>query len=244
MARTRKREKGDALEQLYAVDLESFVAERDTLARSLRGEGKEQEATVVAALRKPPLAAFLANRLARERPRETAALITAAEQLSAAHRKGGGADEVREAQARHGEALRNLLENLDDGVGRTVSAAVEQRLAATLRAASVDPDAASLLRRGILPDEVEPAGFDALAGMPVRHGSTSKAKARKDRAPSSRPGRGEAARHARAERLEEELREAKDALESAKRGFKAAERERDRAERRVSDLADRLERTG
>jgi hypothetical protein len=244
MARARQREKGDTqrsdvLEQLYAVDPEDFVTQRNALARSLRDEGKDREASEIAALRKPPLPAFLANRLARQRPRETGALIAAAEQLSAAHGKGG-ADELRKAQARHGEALRALVQDVDDVAGRAVSEAVEQRLTATLRAASVDPDAAAQLRRGILADEVEPAGFEVLAGMPVSRGA---AKATRQRDQSAASGRGEAAHKARVERLEAELGDARDAFESAVRAFKAAERERDRAERRVSDLEARLERT-
>jgi hypothetical protein len=227
------------LERLYAADPEQFVPERNRLARELRDEGRDAEARDVAALRKPPLPAFLANRLARERPREMRALIDAAEKLSAAHR-GGDAAKLRKAQAEHNDALRALVASASEAAGKPVSGAVEQRLATTLRAASVHSDTASLLARGVLPDEVDPAGFDALAGMPVKR---ARAKAKSEPTGSSgRAERAESARQARTERLESQLTDANDELRSAERELKAAERAAERARRRVADLEQRLER--
>jgi hypothetical protein len=241
MARARRDKKRgeDALERLYAADPDQFVAERNRLAREFRDEGRDEEARELAALRKPPLPAFLANRLAREQPREMRALIHAAEKLSAAHRAGDAA-KLRKAQAEHNDALRTLVATASQAAGKPVSDAVEQRLATTLRAASVDPEAASLLERGVLPDEVDPAGFDALAGMPVKR---AQAKAKSEpTASSGRAQRAESARQARTERLESQLADANDELRSAERELKAAERAAERARRRVADLEQRLER--
>jgi hypothetical protein len=227
------------LERLYAADPEQFVPERNRLVRELRDEGRDAEAREVAVLRKPPLPAFLANRLAHEQPHEMRALIDAAEKLSAAHRAGDAA-KLRKAQAEHNDALRALVATASQASGKPVSDAVEQRLATTLRAASVDPDTASLLVRGVLPSEVDPAGFDALAGMPVKH---ARARAKSGRTASSgRAERAESARRARTERLESQLADANDELRSAERQLEAAERAAERARRRVADLEERLER--
>jgi hypothetical protein len=227
----------DLLEQLYAADLDEFTAERNALVRSLRADGRDEDARELAERRKPPLPAFLANRLARERSRETGALIDAAETLSKAHR-GGGVEKLRDAQAALNDALRTLVAAAPEVAGKPVSGPVEQRLVTTLRAAAADPETAGLLRRGVLSDEVDPSGFDALAGLPAA--PRRKRGERKPKARSARTERADAARRERAERLERELSEAHDELRAAEREFAVAERAAERARRRVADLEKRL----
>ena len=237
MAKTA-RARDDLLEQLYAADLEDFTAERNALARTLRDAGRDEDAREIAERRKPPLPAFLANRLARERSREMRALIDAAATLSKAHRSGG-VEKLREAQAALSDALRTLTAAAPEVTGKSVSSSVEQRLVSTLRAAAADPEAAELLRRGVLPDEVDPSGFDALAGIrvaPRPKRAEPKAKRR-----SAREERADAARRDRAERLERELSEANDELRAAERELAAAERTVERARRRAADLQKRLD---
>ena len=235
----REQTTDDPLEQLYGVDPADFVAERKRLVQLLREEGRSEEADDVAARRKPPLPAMLANRLARHRPDEVAALVEAAETLAKAHGTGS-ADDLRKAQTGFREALRKLLDGVVDAADRPVSDAVEQRLAATLRAAAVDPDLAALLRRGVLPDEVDSAGFDALAGVTLTRRTESSAP-KSGRKPG-RSDRAEENRRARRDRLEQELADAKESLRSAERALGAAARDRDRIARRVADLEKRLER--
>src|SRR5437016_4004073 len=50
---------------LYALPLERFVPERAVLAKSLRDEQRRDEAARVSALRKPSIAAWAVNQLAR-----------------------------------------------------------------------------------------------------------------------------------------------------------------------------------
>ncbi len=47
------------LDRLYGVELADFVAERTGLARALRKEGRQAEATRVQELRKPSLSVWL-----------------------------------------------------------------------------------------------------------------------------------------------------------------------------------------
>ena len=229
----------DLLEQLYGSELESFTAERDAIVRDLRSQGRNDEANEIAALRKPPLPAHIANRLARERPRELRSLLDAAEKLSKAHSKGS-LQTLRDAQTELHEALRTLVAAAPDVAGKPVSASVEQRLVSTLRAAAADPDAAAELRRGVLADELDPAGFDALAGLPAAPRRKRAEKKPKERA-ASRPTRADEVRRKRVERLEHELSQASDELRTAERELAALERSVERAQRRVADLEKRLE---
>jgi septal ring factor EnvC (AmiA/AmiB activator) len=112
---------------------------------------------------------------------------------------------------------------------------VEERLAALLRAAATDPDAAMLLRRGVLSEELEPAAFGALAGIPLRP-----AKARRGSASKADRAREEK-RQARVAELEDQLAEAQSARQQAKRELAKAERDVERADRRVATLEGKLE---
>jgi hypothetical protein len=226
----------DALERLYAADLEEFTAERTTLVRELRDAGRDDDAEEIAGRRKPPLPAFLANRLARERSREMGSLIGAAQKLSQAHRSGN-AEALRDAQAELGETLRKLVSAASEVAGRQVSDPVEQRLAETLRAAAVDSGAAALLRRGILPDEVEASGFDALAGMSLKRAAAPKTSGRR------RDLRTTKAETVRAKQLKSSLDEARRDLRAAERALGTAERDAARARKRVEELEARFERS-
>ena len=108
-----------------------FVAERKRLEKSLRDEGRAEEAAEVAKLRKPSQPVFLANRLARWQPDLVAQLIDDGEQLAAAH-EAGDPEKLRTAQ-------RDLASRVDALVRIApgdVSGAIEQRLATLLRAAA------------------------------------------------------------------------------------------------------------
>ena len=228
----------DLLDQLYGAELEQFTAERNALVRTLRGEGRGDEADEIAALRKPPLPAYVANRLARERPRDVRALLAAAERLSKAH-SAGSSDTLRDAQAELHDALRTLVASASEVTEKPISDAVEQRLVSTLRAAAADPGAAEALQRGVLADEIAASGFDALAGLPAAPRKKSAQAPKKEK--PSRASRADQARGKRVERLEGELTDAADALRAAERELSAAERAVERSRRRVADLEKRLE---
>jgi hypothetical protein len=105
--------------------------------------------------------------------------------------------------------------------GHRPSDAVKERLASSLRAASVDPDGRRLLERGRLETDFESAGLDLLAGF----------------APA--PARPKRAAPAKDDRREARLREAREQLEAAReehdrRAEEAAEAERAAAEARAA----------
>jgi hypothetical protein len=229
--------KKDVIAELYSVPPEDFVAERTKLARSLRDEGRADEAREVASLRKPTLPAHLANRLAHERPRDVGALLDAAKKLAAAH-STGNAEKLRHAQSDLSDRVRGLVALAPQLSERAVSDSVGQRLAETLRAAATNSRAADLLRRGVLQEEVETSGFEALAGLEL-----APAKNMSKAVPASRPtARRRSRSDARVDELKRDLTAARQELRSAEAVARSADRETARARRRVSDLEARLER--
>jgi hypothetical protein len=221
----------DVLEQLYAVQPEAFVTERRRLERNLRDEGRTEEAAEVAKLRKPSQPVFHANRLAREEPDLVARLVEDGERLAAAH-QAGDSEQLRTVQ-------RDLAGRVDALVRTApgLSGAVEQRLSVLLRAAAINPVTATLLRRGVLSEEVEPTAFDALAGMTL-----AAPKPRQQQGDKPEPARRRK-RRGRDEELEGKLAEATKALRQAERELRKAESDRDRAVLRVAQLTSRLEDT-
>ncbi len=219
----------DTLEQLYSVEPEEFVSERKRLERSLRDEGRAEEAAQLATLRKPPQPVFLANRLAREQPDLVAQLVEDGEQLAAAH-EAGDPEQLRAVQ----RDLAGRVDALVRAAPGDLSGDIEQRLAVLLRAAASNPATAALLRRGVLSEEVEPTAFDALAGMTL---AAPKPRRKDERKPEPTRKR----KPGRVEELEGKLAEATRALRQAERELRKAESDHERAARRVDQLEKRLE---
>ena len=217
-------------EALYGLPAGEFTKARNARAKELRAEQPEL-AALLAKLPKPTAAAAAINRVARDDPSEVRALVQAGRALRSAQESalaGEGAGAVADATREHRAALervRREARRLD------VSAAVLERVTATLRAASVDPELQPLLERGLLAAELEPAGFGLAPGLA---GAATPARTQK-------AGRGgkpkpDAAREARAARLEaarEQLAEAKAAAGEAERERKRLAKELTAAERDV-----------
>ena len=93
----------DELEQriddLYALPLERFTPELDALAKGLAADGDRDGAARVKALRKPVVAAWAVNALAREDPQGVKALIELGEELRSAHRRAVSGRDVEPFRA-------------------------------------------------------------------------------------------------------------------------------------------------
>ena len=217
----------EELDRLYALPLNEFTAARDEVAKRLRGEGERELADEVKRLRKPSVAVWLVNRLAREREVDVKRLLKAGEGLAKAQ-----AAPTREsfAEARRDEqhALERLAAAARELAGQEgVGAAAADRATQTLRAASLTRDGRDLLRQGRLTEELEPPGFEALTGMP------SLPPRAKRPAPKRKDGKLKKARE-RVEKLKAEERE----LAAAAR---AAQREADAAGERLAKAEAELE---
>jgi len=212
--------------KLYALPPEEFTAARNDRAKALRKDEPDRAAEL-AKLPKPTAAAAAINRIARDDPSEVRALVQAGKALRSAQEaavagKSGGA--VAEAAREHREAVervRREARRLD------VSAQTLERVTATLRAASIDPELQPLLERGLLAREQEAAGFGLDPSL-VAAG----AQAKPARKPSAK-ARGDDDRERRAQ-ARAELKAAQERLTEAKRAAATAERERKRLENELA----------
>jgi hypothetical protein len=157
------------LDRLFTVPLGDFTAARNELAGRLKKEGNAAGAETVRALAKPTAAVWAINQAARGDGAAVRALLKAADALRRAQARALGAkgttDGLRSAQQAERSAVRSLSETAQQALGGAPSRSVVERIERTLGAAAIDPDARNLLRRGRLTHELEPAGFEALAGL-------------------------------------------------------------------------------
>jgi hypothetical protein len=150
------------------------------------------------------------------------ALLRSAEELRKAQQralagKGSDLQDRLAEQRRSVRALARLGRDILADEGRSVSDAIVERIAKTLDAAALDDGSRFLLRAGRLTDELEPPGFEALAGM----------------APARRPRKGAGAAKAKINGLGEARRRVQDAKREARaraREALEADREATRAE--------------
>ncbi len=159
-------DEADEADELYALPDDEFTAARDALAKRLRGEQRREEADEVKALRRPSVAAGAINRAVREHGADD--VLEAGEALRAAHEAllsgDGDAAAVREATAREREAVRDFARL---ALGEGASPSTEDKVRATLHAASVDGDVRERLEAGRLEREAE-AGADPMAMLASR----------------------------------------------------------------------------
>ena len=123
-------------------------------------------------------------------------------------------------QRRAVRALAKLGRDILADEGRSVSDAIVDRIAKTLDAAALDEGSRFLLRAGRLTEEVEPLGFEVLAGM-----SAAPAKSRSAAAKPKPKPKSAAVAEAR-RRVQDAQREARERAREAAH----SEREADRAE--------------
>jgi hypothetical protein len=164
----------DEADELYGLPDDEFTSTRDALAKQLRGEQRRDDADAVKALRRPSVAAAAINRAVREHGADD--LLAAGEALRDAHEAllagKGDARAVRDATTREREAVRDFARlALGDGA----SPSTEEKVRATLHAASVDDDVRELLVAGRLEREAE-AGADPMAMLASGKSSRSAKK--------------------------------------------------------------------
>jgi hypothetical protein len=213
------------LEELYGGPLESFTAGRNDLVRRLRAAGHADEAERVAALRKPPLPVWAVNRLVRLDPDGASLLVESAERVEQIQTGRARTGALAEAVEAHRAALQSLVDAAGDALERPPTDDVRQRVSATLRAASLDPESREQLLRGMLQDELSDTGFDLVASLGVA-------------APARRTSAAPTKTTADAKRkLRERLRAARAALGPLRKELAAA-RKQAGAARRAADEAD------
>lgn len=186
----------DEVDALYEVEPGAFVAARDALARELRGRGEKERAAEVKGLRRPSVAAWALNQVARRRADDVAALVAAGQAVQEAQARAvssGDRDGLRSAS----DERRRLVQSLAKEATSLAGAAHRDAVVATLEAASLDPDAAAPLLEGRLTRELDAPAMFGLAGMPE---PPARRAPRQRRAARDRTPRADAAAEAEADR--------------------------------------------
>ncbi|MBD8079930.1 hypothetical protein IF651_12780 [Cellulosimicrobium arenosum] len=149
------------LDRLYALPLEQFVVARTAAARRVKASGDAVGAARVARLTKPTVAAWVVNQVARSHPDQVAALVTLGDELRTAttDRDRGRITALDRLRRERTDALVGEVRSAGEVAGRAVSAGTVDRLAETLTAAVMDPDAGALVRSGRLGQALQHVGF-------------------------------------------------------------------------------------
>ena len=224
----------EALNELYDAAPEEFVAERKRLAKELKNDGRGDEADELAKLRKPTVAAWALNRLARDHRRDIDLLLDSGHRLRTAQAgvlRGEARETFEQAQRTERETIARLVggaKRLLAERGGASSATLEQ-IAASLHAAAVSEHGRDVLATGRFTEPLTLEGFNALAGLAP---PTSK------RSTKPKPSRStDEMKQARAE-----LAEARKRLQAAERAAHAAHRHAAKADTEVDDAADAVRR--
>jgi hypothetical protein len=215
----------DALDDLYGAPLEDFVAERKRLARKLEGDDAQE----LAKARKPNVAAWVLNQLARRERRDVDLLLDAGHRLRQAQAgvlRGTEKAAFDDARRKESDALKRLTkaaERLLRDTRGTVGAGVLSQINEGLRASAITEEGRELLARGRFVEPPRATGFDAFAGIDV---------------PTTRPQTKR--RAAPKKRNTQELREASAALRELERRLHVAERDARKARAAADALAEEV----
>ena len=152
------------IDDLYKGPLTEFVAERAALAKTLAGE----EARRVKGLQKPTVVAWAVNQVYWHARPVYDRLAASGEQLRAAQIAAlkGKANDVRRATEAHRKAMRDAVAEALRLASESDAHPSADELTKTLEAVSLARDLPE--QPGRLTKPLQPAGFEALAGVPVK----------------------------------------------------------------------------
>ena len=205
-----------AEERLYGLPLDEFTDARNRLAREAGKQGDREAADAIRSLKKPSVAAWALNRLARARGAEVSELVAAGERLRSAQEDllaGGDRSAFAEASKAEQELVARLTREAveiarESGAGGG-GEALGHRIADTLRAAALDPAVAESLVAGRLVREQTASGLGG--GFPAPGGAPARARKRpKDSAAHERELRGAEALLGEAEKAARSARKSRD----------------------------------
>lgn len=240
----------EAQDELYRVQPEDFVAERDARVAAAKENGDKDTAKAIGALRRPSKAAWLVNLLVHDRRDEVEGLLGLAETLASAQRTLDGAA-LRQMSAQRNKlvgALSRRATQLGREAGHRVDSGLERDVRGILESALADPELAGRVRSGRLVKAERHAGFGPEPDPGTeprpggRAGGTGDGAAIEEESGEDRPGGGTDADDRRAtERRQREIARAEADLEKAEQAASAAREEHDRAREQAEDAARRQE---
>jgi hypothetical protein len=241
-----------ALVELYGLPPEDFIAARNDLAKAVMAAGDVAASAQVKTLRKPTLAAWLANQLVRAVPERIDELTEVGAELRDAHLSRDGA-RLRILTPRRHVLVADLVRtahSLARDRGRKVTGAVADRLTETLDAALVDPGAAQMLRTGRLTSALRHVGFGVVdeAGEPAQMASIAPHRpartpaAAKRAKPKARSRADDKALRLRRQQLQDQVAEARAEYDEAEAERAKVESELDANEHHIADMRTAIER--
>jgi hypothetical protein len=239
----------DVVADLLAGPLDEFTSRRNAKAKGLKQAGQREQASEVAGLKKPPVALWAVNQLARrstpvlERLRRAGGGVVQAQSGAVAGRKNA-AQELRSASdglQRELEAALRLVGDVLRAGGHAADEATLRRVQEMLRLAAVSGGQTwDRLQRGALISEPR-AGEDmltaafALAGGGGVGGGAGPALAKASDARLARAAARQAADTEKRIDMEHAVRTAKIDEEAAQQAEQAAHRLREEADRTAAD---------
>jgi hypothetical protein len=232
----------EVADALYALDPDAFVAARDESAKELRAAGDKDAAKAVKALRRPTVAAWAVNQLARTHREQLDELLDVTDAVANAQRAAlsGKGDDLRSVGERRQRILDDLVTRAEAVIDESGRSSVSRRddIVRTLQASS-DAAQAELLRQGRLATALE--ADSALEGLAAWFESSGEMTAASKRA--HRRNRDQAARAAEQalEAAEGELRSAAAEVDRVQAQLREAKRRVDRARKQRQTRADELE---
>ncbi|WP_329439617.1 hypothetical protein OG906_02800 [Streptomyces sp. NBC_01426] len=188
----------DALmRELYGLRPQEFTAARDARASEARAAGERAVAKRVGALRKPTLAVWCANLLARADQGQARRLLEIGQALREAHRTWAGG-ELRELSRRQHVVIAAMARQarvLADEAGQPVSEGVQHEVEQILHAVLTDEEAAEAWAGGVLVKAPHAAvGFTGLEPDPGTTPRPALGNAPAPSPPSAAEGRSTGAR--------------------------------------------------
>jgi hypothetical protein len=234
----------DEIDALFKLPLGEFTPARNALAARLKKAGKQALADEVKALPKPSVPAWVVNQIYWRHREPFDCLIEAGERF----RDSGGMREHIEARRNAQAALVPIAADILHDAGYSDARNMLRRVTTTLEALSTYGSLPDAPRAGRLTAELEPPGFDLLAGLRPRAGKKPKPAARKNSRDAGRRGekdreRAAAAAKAALRDMEQAVRTARShvkrsaaVLETAVKRAKQSDRRRAVAEKQLAKV--------
>jgi DNA repair exonuclease SbcCD ATPase subunit len=232
-----------ARRELYAVKPAEFVSVRGGLAKRARSNGEKDLASQIQALRKPTLAAWLVNALARERPDDLNELL----ELGRDMREGMGgvdADGLRELTRRRHQlvaGLVSLARELGAANGQRVADEAARSVQTTLEATLSDADSADAVADGCLSEPLEPSGFGFGFGVGDDRPAPRVAASNESAATVTDIADRRARKEAEIADAEEGLADAEHLARQAERAYAEAQKQTADAARQADKASDKID---
>ena len=152
----------DPADELYGLPVDEFTEARNKLVRQLQNTGDKESADQVRSLRKPSLAAWTVNQLARRHPDELKELMDLRDKLAS-----GDASAFRSGSAQQRKLVASLTDNarpILEESGHSASRSTIDVISKTLLAGGTEEER-DLILSGRLTRELAPSGFEGLRGL-------------------------------------------------------------------------------